>query len=241
MWVQVLRNKLLKLYKFFGKKIFEKADAVVCVSNYEKKIVLRDFKLNKNIYVVPNGINSEEFKEVDKIKKEKDKSTKTILYVGRIEKYKGLDYVVKALKNLPENFVLEVVGKGSYKPKVVELARNLGVIGRVNFYQDLSRMELVEKYAKADVLVLLSKHEAYGLVVAEALAARTPCVVAKTSALSEWIDEKNVFGVEYPPDIIEVSELIKKVSDVRVENFSILDWKDVADRLREIYLSLERS
>lgn len=81
------------------------------------------------------------------------------------------------MKSLPDNYILEIVGKGSYKPKIVELARKLKVIDRIRFYQDLSRKELIERYAKANVFVLLSRHEAFGIVVAEALAAKTPCIV----------------------------------------------------------------
>jgi len=173
-----IRDLLHKPYKMLGRKIFEKSDAVICVSKFERRLILKNFNVNSSkLFVIPNGINLEEFKNVEKIKKRKDENIKIILYVGRIEKYKGLDYVVKALKYLPENYILEIVGKGSYKSKIIKLARNLGVINRIRFYQDLSREELIERYAKADVLVLLSKHEAYGLVVAEALACKTPCAL----------------------------------------------------------------
>ena len=127
-----------------------------CISGHsfflitEKSLVLKNFRVNESkIHVIPNGINKEEFDGIDKIKERKDNSLKKILFVGRIEKYKGLDYVVRALKYLPENFILEVVGKGSYKSRIVKLAEELGVIDRIEFYQDLSREELIRKYAEA--------------------------------------------------------------------------------------------
>jgi glycosyltransferase involved in cell wall biosynthesis len=145
---------------------------------------------------------------------------------------------VKALKLLPENFILEIVGKGSYKPKIVKLANDLGVVNRIKFYQDLSRKELIERYAKADVLVLLSKHEAYGIVVAEALASKTPCIVANTSALSEWIDGKNVFGMDYPIDIKELSMLIYDVVHSKalcsISKF-LVSWDRVANDIANTY------
>jgi len=233
------RNLLHKPYKLLGKRMFEKAEAVICVSNYEKSLVLKNFRVNESkIHVIPNGINKEEFDGIDKIKERKDNSLKKILFVGRIEKYKGLDYVVRALKYLPENFILEVVGKGSYKSKIVKLAEELGVIDRIKFYQDLSREELIRKYAEADVFVLLSKHEAYGIAVAEALASRTPCVVAKTSALAEWVDETNVFGINYPPNISELAELIRKASEVEVGDVGTPSWDEVAERTKKVYLKL---
>ena len=231
-----IRDLLHKPYKIFGRKIFEKSDAVICVSNFEKELILKNFNVNSSkLFVIPNGINLEEFKDVEKIKKRKDRTIKTILYVGRLEKYKGLDYVVKALKYLPENYMLEIVGKGSYKSKIVKLARNLGVINRIRFYRDLSREELIERYAKADVLVLLSKHEAYGLVVAEALACKTPCIVANTSALSEWIDNRNVFGINYPIHIEKLVNLIKEVSGVSVKGVNLPTWDVAVEKLKRIY------
>ena len=231
-----IRDILHKPYKIFGRIIFEKSDAVICVSNFEKKLILKNFNVNSSkLFVIPNGINIEEFKDVEKIKKRKNRTTKTILYVGRIEKYKGLDYVVKALKCLPESYILEIVGKGSYKSKIVKLARNLGVIDRIRFYQDLSREELIERYAKADVLVLLSKHEAYGLVVAEALACKTPCIVANTSALSEWIDNRNVFGINYPIHIEKLVNLIKEVSGVSVKGVNLPTWDVAVEKLKRVY------
>ena len=230
------RNLLHKPYKLIGKRIFERADAVLCVSNYEKRLVLENFGVDETkIHVIPNGINPEEFEEVDKIKERKSRDVKKILFVGRIEKYKGLDYVVKALKHLPENFVLEIVGKGSYKPKIVKLSEEIGIIDRIRFYQDLSREELIERYAKADVLVLLSKYEAYGLVVAEALACKTPCIVANTSALSEWIDNRNVFGIDYPIRIEKLVNLIKEVSGVSVEECKPPTWDVAVEKLKRIY------
>jgi glycosyltransferase involved in cell wall biosynthesis len=171
---------------------------------------------------------------------EKRKNGKKILYVGRIEKYKGLDFVVEALKLLPD-FRLEIVGKGSYKREIIRLAKKLEVLDRISFYQDLSREELLRRYSEASVLVLLSKFEAYGLVVAEALASKTPCVVAKTSALAEWVDEKNVFGISYPPSIPELAELIRKASEIGVGDVNIPSWNEVAKRVKKVYFALNES
>ncbi len=84
-------------------------------------------------------------------------------------------------------------------------------------------------------MVLLSKYEAYGLVVAEALACKTPCIVANTSALSEWIDNRNVFGIDYPIHIEELVNLIKEVSGVSVEGVNIPTWDVAVEKLKRVY------
>ena len=234
----VFRNLLIFPYSILlGRKIFERADEIVCVSEYEKKLLLNSFKISKDIFVIPNGVNFEEFKKIKSIKKDE----KTILYVGRIEKYKGVQYLVEVLSVL-QDWKLIIVGRGQYKPKVIELAKKLGVLNRITFLQDLPRNKLLELYARASVFVLLSKQEAYGITVAEALVSKTPCIVAKSSALIEWVDNKNVFGINYPIDIKKLAELIVRASQVKVKltkklNKKIISWDDVAKKLKEIYLN----
>lgn len=88
---------------------------------------------------------------------------------------------------------------------------------------------------------MLSKHEAYGITVAEALAAGTPCIVATGSALEEFVDGKRCLGI-LPP--ISTQELVHAINllinpDIkkRLENnaLTILDWDEVAERTMEIY------
>jgi len=224
------RNLLFRPYKLYSRRIFDRAEVIICDSFFEKGLVLKEFKVDDSkVLAIPLGVNFDFI--------EKRKIGKKILYVGRIEKYKGLDFVVKALKLLPD-FRLEIVGNGSYKREIVRLAKRLGVLDRISFFQNLSREELIRKYSEASVLILLSKFEAYGLVVAEALASKTPCVVAKTSALAEWVDDKNVFGVDYPPNIPELAEVIKKALEVEVGDVRIPSWDEVAERTKRVYFEL---
>ena len=93
-------------------------------------------------------------------------------------------------------------------------------------------------------MVLLSEHEAYSLVVAEALAANTPCIVADGSALHEWIDEKNCFGIKLPVNLDQLKDRIqyltsntKKILKSKIIDEKLLDWKDVTLKIMEIYES----
>lgn len=219
-------------YKFFGKKIFEKADKIIYVSNYERKLVMKRFKVDEEkVVVIPNGVDLEEFRGL----RRGSKDSRVILYVGRLEKYKGVCYLIKALPKLDNDIVLEIVGKGPYNKSLVKLARKLGVESRVKFYHDLPKEKLLQKYVDADLFVSVSKHEAFGICVAEALASKTSCIVANTSALKQWIDNENCFGISYPIDVDELGKLINEVIGREVTRVKLSDWNEVVEKLEKIY------
>lgn len=219
-------------YRFFGKKMFSAADAIVCVSNYERALILRHFEIDEDrINVIPNGVDIESYKIAPRV----EKTGRTILYVGRLEKYKGVQYLVKALPQLGDDKILQIVGKGPYKEKLIKIARTLGVADRVRFFQGLSKSELLQKYAEADVFVLLSKYESYGITVAQALASKVPCIVAKTSALREWVDNENCFGIDYEIDGKVLTRLIEETIGKKVTGVQIPTWDEVTRRLVSVY------
>ena len=235
------RDSLFRLFRPLGGLTLRKADVVVAVSEFEKCLLCEKFKLDLDkVVVIPNGVDLDEFKGL----KRRNRGFRSMLYVGRLEWYKGVHYLVEVLPKLPRDVVLEIVGKGSLRGYLEERARRLGVLDRVFFYQDLPRCELLQKYVDADVFVLLSRFEAYSIVVAEALIAGTPCIVANSSALSEWIDDESCFGVDYPIEPGRLEETISRVLDNMIQgkvatkklvNVKILDWDDVVRRLENVY------
>ncbi len=103
----------------------------------------------------------------------------------------------------------------------------------------VDRTELFKEIQNADIFLLLSKNENYGITVAEALALGTPVIVTKHSALKEFLTEPGCFGVDYPPNPKKVAELILKIlnSDVRVGPFSkrIRTWDEVVKDYEKVY------
>jgi glycosyltransferase involved in cell wall biosynthesis len=234
------REPLFKLFKPFGKKILERADNIIAVSDFEKSLLCKQFKLQQQkISVIPNGVTMSEF---DGLKRHK-RGFKSILYVGRLESYKGAQYLVEVLPRLDDNVVLEIVGNGPMRKALENRTKQLGVHDRVWFSQNLPRPKLLQKYFDSDVFVLLSRHEAYSIAVAEALAVGTPCIVSDTSALSEWIDNQSCFGVGFPIRLRELASVIRNVLNSAIDRKAakkwlgtkILDWDEVVRQLEEIY------
>lgn len=230
--VTTFHNFLIRLYRPFGKKIFQDADSVITCSNYEKDMVIEDFQIESTkIAVIPNGVNLKEFRGLEKLEREH----KTILCVARLEEFKGVQYAIEALPLLEESVRLEIVGRGPYKARLTNLAKKLGVAHRIDFYQDLRGRELINRYVNADLFVLLSRYDSFGITVAEALASQTPCIVSNTSALKEWVDNKNCFGIDYPISSGQLARLINKVSGRKVQDVNLLDWDEVIKRTETVY------
>jgi glycosyltransferase involved in cell wall biosynthesis len=242
-----LRDLLHKPYRLFGKRIFSRADSVICVSEYEKKLVESDFEVAAKTVKIPNGINLKELenlKQRGKDSKKKTEREKLLLYVGRLEEYKGVQYIIKSLPEL-QDFRLRIVGKGPYEAELRNMESSSGVEGRVEWLKDLSRKELLECYADADIFLMLSSHEAYGITVAEALAAGTPCIVAKGSALEEFVNGKNCIGIENPVSKEKVSRALMEIENKEIKkmeikedfgvNKNIMDWNEVSAEIEKQY------
>jgi len=94
-----IRNLLLKPYRLLGAGIFKKADKVVCVSQFELNLINEHFNVPASKLIhIPNGINLDEFKDVKPL----ERKHKTILFVGRLEKYKGVQRIIQALPLLED-------------------------------------------------------------------------------------------------------------------------------------------
>ena len=136
---------------------------------------------------------------------------------------------------------MRIIGKGPYEAELRNMAKSSGVEARVEWLKDLSRKELLERYADADIFLMLSSHEAYGITVAEALAAEIPCIVAKGSALEEFVDGRNCIGIENPVSKEKVTAALKEIKKKEIIKKSgidknILDWNEVSSRIEKQYL-----
>ena len=237
----VFRDLAFRGYRSVGWFGLRGARTVITGSWNERALLLKDFPgIEDKCVVIPPGIRDRP--KLDIVRKEN-----TVLYVGRLMQYKGLDHVIEAMKIMREQGLrveLRVVGSGPERVRLEAQANTLGLAEQVTWLGELSDDQVTEEYCSASCLVLLSSAEAYGLVVAEALLSGTPCVIADKEALHEFLGEPGVFGVPFPPDPSEVARLLTQVlthrSQVKVGPLSarITSWSNIADRYLEV---LERA
>jgi glycosyltransferase involved in cell wall biosynthesis len=125
--------------------------------------------------------------------------SRVLVFTGRLVPHKGVDLIVRALPDLPKDVKLLVVGRGPRLSELHALARRLGVDDRIRFCPDVSDTELPQYLRAGDLFVFPSQNrlEGFGLVVAEALAAGLPVVIADMPGVREVIEPgKQGFLVE---------------------------------------------
>lgn len=225
-----LRDRLLALYRPFGAATISRADAVLAVSDWERRQLATDFGAEAT--VVPNGVYRDRFRDADPHRH----SRPYLLSVGRLEPYKGVQHLVDALAELPE-YDLLIAGSGSSREELEARAADAGVAERVSFLGYVDSERLPSLYTGAAAHVTLSTHEAYGMTVAESIAAGTPVVVRESGALVDWTDERGVVGVE-TIEPAAVAEAVASTVDGSVPDpTAVPTWEAVVDRITQTYRS----
>jgi glycosyltransferase involved in cell wall biosynthesis len=165
-----------------------------------------------------------------------------------LEKYKNVDKILESfavLKARNPTLKLTIVGRGPLKQQLFALANQLGLGASVEWLEGLSKRELYRLYQSSTLFVLPSYLEAYGIVVAEAVAIGTPAIVANSSGLSEFVSRKLAVGIDTPVEsekLIDSMSLVlqdpKSYSSEGMSSGIIQSWDDVADKTFEAYESL---
>ncbi|MBS3152011.1 glycosyltransferase family 4 protein [Candidatus Woesearchaeota archaeon] len=189
---------------------FENADKIIAISNKIKNTLVSKYGIEPNkISVVHWGIEEEDPDYHLEVKK--PFNTKIVMFVGRVTLQKGPDYFVEAasqvLKYEPDTRFV-VVGSGDMLPRIINRAIELGIIDRFNFTGWFSKRDVYKVFKLADVFVMPSVSEPFGLVALEALKNNVPVIISKQSGVSEVL--KHCLKV----DFWDVNELSNKIVSV---------------------------
>jgi rhamnosyl/mannosyltransferase len=139
----------------------------------------------------------------------------TILFVGKLRKYKGVEYLIRALQHIPE-VLLRVVGNGEELGNLRKIANKLGVDSRVTFLVDVPNEHLPVEYKNANIFVLpsIDASEAFGIVQAEAMSYGLPVINTNLQSGVPFVSLNGVTGVTVPPDDpVALAAAIKSLCD----------------------------
>jgi D-inositol-3-phosphate glycosyltransferase len=158
---------------------------IIASTQQERKAITKYYcAAPEKISVIPCGVNLEQFRTLDKVQARRHLGIdydRIVLCVGRIDPLKGVDKLIKALPYIRDvGFRLIVIGGGENSRHEVEqlrrLARTLDVDDSVVFAGPVKHDQLIYYYNAADVCVVPSYYESFGLVALESLACGTPVV-----------------------------------------------------------------
>ena len=192
---------------------------VVAVSSFTKSLIPKWTIKNKNVSIVPNGINPEEFG--DGAGKIKLKGSPRLLTVGNVTPRKGQHRVIKSLPeilNKYPNAHYHIVGLPTYKNEFLQLAQSLGVDQAITFHGKIQRREdLYRYYCSSDVFMILSENqkngdcEGFGIVVLEAGYFDLPSIGATGSGIVDAIDDSKSGYLVDGNDTKGICEALDKV------------------------------
>ena len=226
------------------KKGMQKADRIIAVSNYTKNKIAYHYGIPpEKIDVVYNGIEHGDVHAQENF--EIKKNDKVVLFLGRLTLQKGPDYFIYASKKVLEhekNVKFIIAGTGDMEPFIIEKAAELGISDKVLFAGFLNIKDTNRIYSMADVYVMPSVSEPFGLTPLEAIKNNTPTIISKQSGVSEVLN--HCLKVDFW-DVDEISNKIISVlryaplRECMTENaqFEIkkLNWDNAAEKCVNIY------
>ena len=235
----------------------QRADSVITCSHYMRGHVADIFDIDeRRITVIPNGIDPDELRPVDDLQALRlqfaQPEQKLVLLVGRLVYEKGFQLALDALPEVIEkvgDVRFLVAGSGTHEGELKAQAERLGLSEHGVFLGWIGDDALHSLYRIADLCVVPSLYEPFGLVALEAMASGCPCIVADTGGLREVVPAGERVGLrfnggdaEHLGVMIERLLVDEHLRDRLVteasEHVLSFDWSDVAQRTTTVYQDL---
>jgi len=186
--IQYLRSQFWKLVFIpFEKRTYRLATKIVCVSDATKRALIDHYNISeKKITTIYNAVDRNQFHPLGE-----EKDPTSIVYVGRIDKRKGIEFLIRSMplvvQRIPEAHLL-VGGKGGLLETMKSLVTRLHLERNVTFLGFVPDDQLNALYNRAQCVVAPSVFEGFGITVIEALAAGTRVVGSDTDGIREILN-----------------------------------------------------
>jgi glycosyltransferase involved in cell wall biosynthesis len=224
------------------------ADAIVCVSHYAARTIARRYRVDgSKLRVVHNGVEipSRARRPVPRSRRPRSVREPVVLFLGRVTRQKGpdafLDAAARVARARPETTFV-VAGHGDRLPGLVERAAAMGLSRRVRFTGFLEGEDLERAFAMADVLVVPSVSEPFGIAPLEAAVRGVPVVLSRQSGVAEVLPGAAVADAWDAEDL--AAQVLRLLSDRRAARRAgrrasaaarRLRWVDAAQGVRDVY------
>ncbi|MCM3617823.1 glycosyltransferase family 4 protein [Sutcliffiella horikoshii] len=228
------------------------SDVLIVCSDYMKKEVTRKTKNNKAIHIIPNGVHISPNKNESLMEFFTKKSySHLFLYMGRLVPEKGVDTLIAAARETLETYpdcLFIIAGKGPLLPELKGEVCRLGLEKRVLFIGFLNEAEKATMLQLADMMIVPSLYEPFGIVAIEGMAAGKPVIAARTGGMAYIIEHGKTGLLFSPGNSTELSEKItlllenpewrikfgRNAMDEVKRKYS---WEDVREQTEAVYRS----
>ncbi len=221
------------------------ADQVITVSQFTKDLIIKHYGVSPDkIKVVHNGIDYEKPKQKETFGSDQ----KIVLFLGRLTLQKGPEYFMEAAKkalDLRPDIKFVVAGTGDMYGKMITRAAELGIAKNVLFTGHLKGKDVDKAYQMADLYVMPSVSEPFGITPLEALKNNTPVLISRTSGVSEVLE--NALKVDFW-DVDEMTNKIVSAVSYSSLNTSLVEngsrdiqkisWDNAAEKCIDVYSNL---
>lgn len=189
---------------------------IVCISNHEFDSALQHLISNSKLTLIRNGINLNYGDNHISDQKELWPTNKLkLLFVGRLDRQKGFDLLIKSMDFFDDDVYLKIVGDAV----LGERLRQDYVKNNIDFLGWLTTPEIAMLYKSADILVIPSRWEGFGLVALEGMKYSLPIVASRVGGLAEVIQD-GVTGILIEPN--SVNGLVNGISLARHSDFKAM-------------------
>ncbi len=240
-------------------EVIRSADAIVVSTQQERDEIAELYEASaSDTWVIPAGVDPDLFRPGDKAEAQRRLGLpdgKIILSVGRTEPLKGFDILINALALLDGHDDANLVIVGGNRGRDRELSRlrslaaSLGLRDRVTFTGAVDQSALPAFYNAADVFVLPSYYESFGLVALEAMACGTPVIASRVGGLKTFIESgKTGYLIPWQSAepfarslevVLSSPQLRDALGSAARAQAETMDWSGPAGRLSSLYQSLQ--
>ncbi|SEO83645.1 phosphatidylinositol alpha-1,6-mannosyltransferase [Halorientalis persicus] len=223
------------------------ADRIVAVSDHTREQLRDLYRFDESkLVTVPPGIDTDRFGQTTGDHPSVSNDQTSILVLSRLDPRKGIDKAIRAFARLDDTDAeLLIAGTGRLESSLKDLAEELGVREDVQFLGFVPDEELPELYASADLFVLPSEYEGFGIVFLEAMACGTPVVGTEVGGVPTAVDAGET---GYLVERDDVAALADRMADLllepatydamaqsSVEWADAHDWHEIAGRVEAVY------
>lgn len=219
-----------------------KASKIIAVSNFTKNIVTSRYGVPADkVEVVYNGVENGSGSK----RSHHEKRDKIVLYLGRITFQKGPDYFITAAKKVLEkmsNVKFIIAGDGDMTHKMIEYAAYLGIGHKVFFTRFLRGQNVERVYQMADLYVMPSVSEPFGIAALEAMVNNVPVLLSKQSGVAETLNNAlkvNFWDVDQMANkiaaVLKHQPLRKMLADNGCTEAGRFRWENSAAKVNEVY------